>query len=45
MEESITINKNLVQTYDQYVTEYSILQKYKYMLHTVQFLKNVVFDK
>ena len=44
-EESMTISKNLEQTYDQYVTEYGILQKCKYILHTVQFKKDLVFDK
>ena len=34
-EESMTINQNLEQTYDQYITDYSMLQKYEYMLHTV----------
>ena len=44
-EESMTINQNLEQTYNQYITEYSILQKCKYKLHAVQFKKNVVLDK
>ena len=43
--ESMKINQNLEQTYDQYVTQHSILQKYTYMLHTVQFKKNEVLDK
>ena len=43
-EESMTIHQNLEQTYDQYVTEYSILQKCKYMLHTVQFCRGVRLD-
>ena len=34
---SFTINQNSEQTYDQHVTEYIILQKYKYMLHNVLF--------
>ena len=41
----INDNQKLEQTYDQYVTEYSILQKCKFMLHTVQFKKDVVLDK
>ena len=44
-DELMIINQNLEQMYNQYVTEYSILQKYKHMLHTVQFKKNVVLDK
>ena len=44
-QESMTINQNLEHTYDQYVTEYSILQKCKYMLHTVQFHSGVRLDK
>ena len=41
----MTIYQNLEQTYGQYVTEYSILQKCKNMLHTVQFKKDVVLNK
>ena len=41
VEESMIINQNLDLMYNQYVTEYGILQKCKYMLHTVQFLKSV----
>ena len=44
-EESMEINQTLEQTYDQYVIEYSILQKCNYIQHTVQFKKHVVLDK
>ena len=41
----MTIHQNLEQTYDQYIIEYSILQKCKYMLHIVQFQSGVILDK
>ena len=44
-QESMIINQNLEQMYNQYVTEYSILQKCKYMLHIVQFKSEVTPDK
>ena len=44
-EESITIHQNLEQMYYQYITEYSILQKCKYVLHTVKFKSGVKINK